>query len=165
MAAVAHHEKLSVSAMPTRPNRNLETRSQLTRMWMHSATPEAAALAKFFIWHCRKRCSGKRKAKERWSGMNQTETRPAIADSSGGCPVSSSTSSAYMYMGSSSSAHPSSTIHERCMYTPIMWYFFAPNACPHSVSSALAMPSCVHQTRTSTGNANCQPSSQRVSTV
>nr|ACG43594.1 hypothetical protein [Zea mays] len=140
MAPVAHQEKLSVRAMPARPKRSLETRSQLARRWTQSAAAAAAALAEFLIWHCRKRCSGKRKAKEKCSGMNHTHTFPAIAASSGGCPVSSSTSSAKKYMGSSSTAHMNSTIHDRCMYTPIMWNFFAPNACPHSVSSALAMP-------------------------
>jgi hypothetical protein len=90
--AIAHHEKLSVSAMPTSPNWYLEINSQLTKMCMHSA---AAAFTKLFIWHCRNRCSGKehRSANEKCSGMNHTETCPAtFFDNSGDCPVSSSNS-------------------------------------------------------------------------
>ncbi|BAT05912.1 Os08g0480050, partial [Oryza sativa Japonica Group] len=74
-------------------------------------------------------------------GSSQTLILPARLARSAGCPISSSRSSMSTYVGVSATANMRSTSHDRCRYTPSMWYFLAPNACPHSVSSALAMPS------------------------
>lgn len=141
-SAVTHQEKLSVSAVPINPKCNLDTKSQLTNRCTMSATPDMAALTKFFNWHCKNRWSGKRKAKEKCRGMNQMETVPAMTARSSGCPNQRRIGVAKKYIGRRRIPHKKSTIHDLCMYTPSMWYFFAPNAWPHSVSSALAIPSC-----------------------
>ncbi|WVZ66095.1 LOW QUALITY PROTEIN: hypothetical protein U9M48_015369 [Paspalum notatum var. saurae] len=66
---------------------------------------------------------------------------PAI---SGDWPSSSRMGSEKAYMAASGTPVAMSSTVERCRYTPSISYFSAPYACPHSVSTALPIPSCIH---------------------
>lgn len=112
------------------------------------------AMMEFFSWHCKNLCNGNRNTNEKWSGINHIDTMPACSARSDGCPNSLRIGVAKRYIGRRRIAQRKSTIHDRCMYMPNIWYFFAPKACPHSVSRALAIPSCKRSISISYNNKN-----------
>lgn len=83
-----HHEKFRVNTVPIRPNCSFETKSQVTSRWTTRHTAETMTMIEFLSWHCKNRWRGKRKTKEKCSGMNHIDTCPACTASSGGCPMS-----------------------------------------------------------------------------
>lgn len=74
--------------------------------------------------------------------MNHGENFPAAIAISFSWPSNLNRGVAKMKKGVKIVAETRLTIHDLCKYIPIMWYCFAPNACPQRVSVALDMPSC-----------------------
>lgn len=76
--------------------------------------------------------------------MVQRAIIPVSSAISSGWPKNLRIGDANKYIGRSKMQNKKRTIQDRCIYTPNMSYFLAPNACPHSVSNALAIPSCIY---------------------
>ena len=79
-------------------------------------------------------------------GRSQREKFPAAIAMSSSWPSNLNRGVAKIKIGDKIVATTRSTIHDRCKYMPIIWYCFAPNACPQRVSVALDMPSCNRKT-------------------
>ncbi|WVZ92455.1 hypothetical protein U9M48_038519, partial [Paspalum notatum var. saurae] len=126
-STTSHHDRSAATTAPTMPRPRCCTSTYVTTMWMASVTPAVTAVTQFLSWLCRNRVSGTSIATAKCCGISQMLIWPARSASSGDCPISSSRSSMRMATAKSSSA-----IHERCRYTPSMWYFLAPKACPQS---------------------------------
>ncbi|WVZ91625.1 LOW QUALITY PROTEIN: hypothetical protein U9M48_037771 [Paspalum notatum var. saurae] len=90
---------------------------------------------------CRNLPAPKLRPMAKMAGRMQTVNLAASRATSWSCPISSSSGSAKTKKGDMRSAEAMRMIQERCRYTPSMPTCPAPYACPHSVSSALPMPS------------------------
>ncbi|ESQ40989.1 hypothetical protein EUTSA_v10015135mg [Eutrema salsugineum] len=82
----------------------------------------------FLSWHWRNRLRGKKKANAKWTGMTQTAIIPESSAMSSGWPKNLRIGDVKMYIGRSKTEHKNRTIQDRCIYTPNMSYFLAPNA-------------------------------------
>lgn len=87
-------------------------------------------------------------------GKSHKDTTPDISATSSDCPNSFRIGEAKMYIGKSRMQHRNKTIHDLWRYIPNIWCLLAPKACPHSVSSALAMPNWLIVTKKQKKNTN-----------
>lgn len=137
---ITHQDKSNATAVPIKPSRKWYTKSQLMMTWNTRAQRETQAITWALSWLCKNRCNGNINAKLKCCGMKYKVTRPDCSATSSGCPKSLRIGVAKRYIGNERMQQRKRTIQDLCIYMPSMWYFFAPNAWPHRVSSALAIP-------------------------
>lgn len=135
-------EMLIAARAPAIPHSSLYTKIQESTKWNTNDVADSHPTTRFLSWACRYIWMVRLKTKLYKKGMHQREIFPATAAMSACSPSSFKRGVVKKKRGSIIVAVMKSTIHERCKYIPIMWYCFAPNACPHRVSVALDMPSC-----------------------
>lgn len=128
-------------AAPLLPNPNPKIKVQQVRRWSRLVIPVLTINGNTLFWACKNLNWHWRRPRGRILGINQRQYIPDSNENWGSClrvVKICSVKAHRIAIGRLANVRTSIAL---CMYTPSMWFCFAPYACPQKVSSALPIPS------------------------